>query len=189
MSSMLPSDVWNQFVAGDTSCFCNLFKTYYKGLFGYGLKLCGNPDWVEDSIQELFESVWRRRDELTHITAPNVYLYVSLRRSIVKRKNKQKEMKGLKYADYEDFSIQFGAEDIIIREESRKIQKEELKNALNHLSNKQKEVIFLHFYNGMSYSEISEILAINRQSVSNHMYRGMQTLRTVLGFDVMRLVI
>lgn len=189
MCSMLPSDIWNQFAAGDTSCFCKLFKSYYKGLYGYGLKLCGNPDWVEDSIQELFESVWKRRDELTHITSPNVYLYVSLRRRIVKRKNKQNKMKGLTHADHDDFFIHFGVEDLIIREESKKLQEEELKNALNHLSNKQKEVIFLHFYNGMSYYEISDILGINRQSVANHMYRGMQTLRAMLRIDVMRLVI
>jgi RNA polymerase sigma factor (sigma-70 family) len=67
--------------------------------------------------------------------------------------------------------------------------KEELKKALNQLSNRQKEVIYLHFYNGMSYSEIEDILAINRQSVRNHMYRGMETLRSVLHPDVMRLVI
>ncbi|MDZ7720789.1 MAG: hypothetical protein U5K72_18365 [Balneolaceae bacterium] len=41
----------------------------------------------------------------------------------------------------------------------------------------------------MSYGEIEEILSINRQSVRNHMYRAMETLRTVLDIDVMRLVI
>ena len=41
----------------------------------------------------------------------------------------------------------------------------------------------------MSYSEIEEILSINRQSVRNHMYRAMRNLRAVLTIDVMRLVI
>jgi DNA-directed RNA polymerase specialized sigma24 family protein len=41
----------------------------------------------------------------------------------------------------------------------------------------------------MSYGEIEEMLSISRQSVRNHMYRAMQTLRTVLDLDVMRLVI
>lgn len=189
MRSTLPTEIWNQFVSGDTSCFRQLFKNYYKGLYGYGLKLCNDRELVEDGIQELFESVWQRRNELTHITSPNVYLYVSLRRSVLKRKKKQDKMKGLKHATSEDLFIHFGAEDIIIKEESRKLQKEELQNALNQLSNQQKEVIYLHYYNGMSYSEISKILSINRQSVANHMYRGMETLRTVLRIDVMRLVI
>lgn len=201
MHSTLPTEIWNQFVSGDTSCFRQLFKNYYQGLYGYGLKLCNDPELVEDGIQELFESVWQRRNELTHITSPNVYLYVSLRRSVLKRKKKQDKMKGLKHAGLpsetsgseqagsEDLFIHFGAEDIIIKAESRKLQKKELQKALNQLSNQQKEVIYLHYYNGMSYSEISKILSINRQSVSNHMYRAMETLRTVLRIDVMRLVI
>ena len=44
-------------------------------------------------------------------------------------------------------------------------------------------------YNGMSYSEIEEILLINRQSIRNHMYRGMVTLRTVLDNNIMKLAI
>lgn len=85
--------------------------------------------------------------------------------------------------------IQFGIEEIIIKNESRREQARELQKAINQLSNQQKEVLYLHYYNGMSYGEIEEILSINRQSVRNHMYRAMGTLRTVLDIDVMRLVI
>lgn len=189
MSSALPSEEWNKFVSGDTSSFRKLFKGYYKGMYGYGLKLCNDSGLVEDGIQELFESVWEKRDALGHITSPNVYLFVSLRRNILKRRKKQNQTKGIKDGDHENFFIHFGEEELIIRKESKKKQKKELLKALNQLSNQQKEVIYLHFYNGMSYSEIEEILSINRQSVRNHMYRAMETLRTVLSGDVMRLVI
>lgn len=189
MRSMLPSDIWEQFVSGDHDCFCRLFKGYYEGLYGYGLKLCKDPELVKDAIQNLFISVWERRDELTHITSPNVYLYVSLRRNILKAKKQVAHIKEILDDVSNEIEIYFGTEELIIKTESRDEQKENLQEALNQLSNKQKEVLYLHYYNGMSYGEIEDILSINRQSVRNHMYRAMETLRSVLDIDVMRLVI
>lgn len=187
MNSMLPSEIWEKFVSGDYSSFHMLFKGYYQGLYGYGLKLCEDSDLVKDAIQNLFITIWERRDELTHITSPNVYLYVSLRRAIL-RANKQKS-RLKEYDPYPEFEINFGIEELIMKDESKEEQRENLQQALNQLSNKQKEVLYLHYYNGMSYGEIEEILSINRQSVRNHMYRAMETLRAVLDIDVMRLVI
>ncbi|MEX2363429.1 MAG: sigma-70 family RNA polymerase sigma factor, partial [Balneolaceae bacterium] len=143
---------------------------------------------VEDSIQDIFVSVWERRDELSHIISPNVYLYVSLRRRIFKTLKKTNKLKPIPREGEEGFSICFGVEEIIIKNEYQEQQKEALKLALEQLSNQQKEVLFLHYYNGMSYGEIEEILSINRQSVRNHVYRAMQTLRSILNKDVMRLV-
>lgn len=190
MVSTIQENVWDQFVSGDTSCFRKLFVGYYKGLYGYGLKLCGDPGLVEDSIQDLFETVWQRRESLAHVTSPNVYLYVSLRRNIFRTVNSQSKMDRFdEISNGHEFNIQFGMEELLIKKEALKEQKEEIQNALNQLSNQQKEVLYLHYYNGMSYGEIEEILGINRQSVRNHMYRAMSALRTILDMDIMRLVI
>lgn len=172
----------DRFVSGEYSCFNQLFKRYYKSLYGYGLKLCNNPALVEDCIQDLFESLWGRRHDLSHITSPNVYLYVSLRRKILKARNKFETME-IVDIQQENLGISYGADELIIRDESKIQQKEKLKEALNHLSNQQKEVLYLYFYNGMSYGEIEKILSIHRQSVRNHMYRAMETLRTILKND------
>lgn len=189
MSSALPSETWEEFVNGDQDCFCRLFKEYYEGLYGYGLKLNNDPDLVKDSIQNLFVTIWERRENLRHITSPNIYLFVSLRNNILRIKKHQTRIKEITDEVQDEFDIQFGAEELMMKKELRKEQKHKLQEALNHLSNKQKEVLYLHYFNGMSYGEIEEILSINRQSVRNHMYRAMETLRSVLDIDVMRLVI
>src|SRR5690625_5658543 len=86
------------------------------------------------------------------------------------------------------FQIHFDTEELLIKKQVLKEQKEELQKALNQLSNQQKEVLYLHYFNGMSYGEIEEILNINRQSVRNHMYRAMTYLRTILDLDIMCVV-
>ncbi|MDZ7720788.1 MAG: sigma factor [Balneolaceae bacterium] len=130
MSSMLPSDIWDQFVSGDHDCFCRLFKGYYEGLYGYGLKLCKDPELVKDAIQNLFITIWERRDELTHITSPNVYLYVSLRRNILRSKKRNARFKDISEHANHEFDIYFGVEELIMKNESRDEQKENLQEAL-----------------------------------------------------------
>ncbi|HKK45604.1 MAG TPA: sigma-70 family RNA polymerase sigma factor [Balneolaceae bacterium] len=181
---------WQKFLShADGITFRELFNCFFKPLYGYGIKLCNQPELVKDCIQELFRNLWERRDDLAHIESPNVYLFVSLRRKILKeRANHRKKRNNLNEIDGNGF-IQFAKEDLIIRDEVKYQKREELKDALNQLPDRQKEVIFLHFYNGMSYGEIEEILSINRQSVRNHVYRAMETLRTLLDTEIMKLVV
>jgi len=181
---------WQRFVSqADGISFRDLFDCFFKPLYGYGIKLCNQPELVKDCIQELFRNLWERRGDLAHIESPNVYLFVSLRRKILKERTSHRKTWGnLDEADGSDF-IQFAKEDLIIRDEVKYQKKEELRDALNQLPDRQKEVIFLHFYNGMSYGEIEDILSINRQSVRNHVYRAMKTLRTLLDTEIMKLVV
>lgn len=183
------SKFWQAFVQGDEGSFESVFKAYFKPMYGYGIKLCDNPELVKDCIQELFENLWERRDRLTHIQSPNVYLFVSLRRKILKRVNGLKSLDSDLEKVNENTFVSFGRENLIIKDEVKFQKKQELTEALNQLSNRQKEVVYLHFYNGMSYGEIEQILSINRQSVRNHMYRAMETLRSLLDTEIMKLVI
>ena len=182
-------DSWENFVHGDEASFKGLFKKYYTDMYGYGLKLCGEPEMVKDCIQELFKTLWEKRNDLNHIQSPNVYLFVSLRRMILKNLGKQKMFRiDLQEIDDSAF-LSFGVEEVIITDEMKRQQKETLIKAMNQLSARQKEVVWLFFYNGMSYGEIEKILSIKRQSVCNLMYRSMETLRKLLkNNEISRLV-
>ena len=92
MDSALPSEIWDEFVSGNCTVYKKLFMGYYDGLYCYGFKICNDSGLVEDCIQDLFESVWIRREELGHIYSPNVYLFVSLRRKIFTVLKKQKKL-------------------------------------------------------------------------------------------------
>ena len=178
-------EVWMRFVNGDETCFRGLFKEYYKEMYGYGVKICNQPELVKDSIQELFKTIWENRNNLSHIESPKVYLFVSLRRKILNHLKKQKKHTGLHEVD-ENVHFSFGIEEIIITDEIKFQQKAALVKALNQLSDRQKEVIYLFYYNGMSYSEIETILSIKRQSVCNLMYRSLETLRSLMKNHILK---
>lgn len=57
----------------------------------------------------------------------------------------------------------------------------EMKDALNHLiSQQQKKVIFLHYYQGYSIQEITNFLHISRQSVNMTKNRALISLKKIL---------
>lgn len=56
-----------------------------------------------------------------------------------------------------------------------------MKDALNHLiSQQQKKVIFLHYYQGYSIQEITNFLHISRQSVNMTKNRALISLKKIL---------
>lgn len=182
------SQFWHKITEGDKASFEHIFRSYYSDLYGYGLKLCGKPELVKDVIQELFVSVWERREELGKIHSLKVYLLVSLRRRILKLLYKEKREQTMLHEQFEPDDFYFTAEEIMIRDEDLEERKRDLQEALNRLPTRQKEVIYLRFYNGMSYEEIEEILSINYQSVRNHVHRAIKTLREILKNDLSKMI-
>ena len=49
--------------------------------------------------------------------------------------------------------------------------------AIEQLSNRQKEIIYLKFYNGLSYEEISAVTQLKYQSVRNLFSVALKELR------------
>jgi RNA polymerase sigma-70 factor (ECF subfamily) len=53
-------------------------------------------------------------------------------------------------------------------------------HALNNLTNRQKEIVYLKYYQNLSYEEVSEIMKINYQAARNLLYQTIKTLRSLL---------
>ena len=168
--------LWRQFKNGDQNAFKDIYSQYYPQLFGYGLRWLNDSDELEDSIQELFLKLWRNRTRLADVKAPRAYLFKALRGVLMDaaRKNKPKERLS-ENTEFNDLNL--SVEDMVIRDEIHKEQKEGLQRSLALLTNRQKEVIYLKFYNGLSYQEIGEILEINYQSIRNCVYDAIKVLK------------
>ena len=74
----------------------------------------------------------------------------------------------------------FSAEHFIIRQEEDEEQRQRVVRALDGLTGRQKEVIYLQFYEGLSLTEIQERTALKYQSVKNLTYRALSKLRNAL---------
>lgn len=173
--------LWKRLLKDDREALSEMFQKYYRPLLNYGLKLISQEELVKDSIQELFYSIWERRGNLSEIEYVRSYLYISFRRTIYRQiEIKQKRDKRDQSYSEEFFGDVVNKEKLLIMKEFKQEQKKELKKAVETLSSREKEVIFLKFYSGLSNAEIAQVLGINRQSVYNYIYRAIQALKKFL---------
>lgn len=76
-----------------------------------------------------------------------------------------------------DTSFEEDIEKHLIREEIQVLNKTRLSSLLNLLPARQREALFLKYFEGLSVDEIGEIMGVNRQSAANFLYRALTTLR------------
>lgn len=176
--------LWNKLKAGDRNAFEQLFRRYYKDLYRYGIKFCGDRQRVEDQIQNLFLKIWERKENLGDVKGVKTYLWVALRRDLITVIKKEDHRRKNEPHVLSEHSFSLSVEEFIIKSEQKKIQKLQIEETLKTLSPRQREVLYLRFYEGMSYEEIVEIMSVNYQVARNYLYKGLQSLKERLSTNV-----
>lgn len=163
-------------VDGDRDGLACLYKLFSKDLFRYGLSICGNESEVSECIHDFFVFLWDSRSKLQNIDNPKAYLMVSFKRRLIKQLAKQKKTDDLDIK-YEQQYSQGSIEDDIVKSEEQDEYLKRLSSAMKLLSDREREVIHLKYFEKHSNEEIAQLLEINYQSVRNLLYRAIQNLR------------
>lgn len=167
--------LWQKFQHGDYSVLGELFQQVYRELYSYGLKLVFAPDMVKDTIQDIFADVWSRRQKMEKVENIKAYLFISVRRELLRRAEKVRKEGPL---DEKAVSVfEFSKEDFLIREERESEETRLLIRSLKRLTGRQREVILLRFNHELEFQEIALILNMNIQSVRNLLFRALEKIR------------
>ncbi len=169
------TQLWNCVVSGDRNALAQIYDRYVKILYNYGNKICQNKMVVQDAIHDVFVDIWRYHKNLSPADSVRFYLYVSMRRKILKHHQDIPHCHGLDF-DELHFAIP-SRETNLIETEVKDEQLMRLKINLNNLSPRQYEAIVLKFYDNLSYPEISALMEMNEQSVRNLIQRGLEQLK------------
>lgn len=173
--------LWERIQKGERIALSSLFHKYYPLLLNYGMKLLPDEDLAKDSIQELFLSLWEQRNNLSDVKYVRSYLLSAYRRRVYKLANQQGNREKREQVYFEDsFTEMLNEEEVIIGAELQDEQKKIIKDAISQLGKRQKEAIYLKFFNGLTNDEISQVMGIHVQSVYNHISRALQTLQKSL---------
>lgn len=174
--------IWRQFLTGDTQAFSTLFLKYHPLLFHYGIKLCQDETLSEECVQDLFCYLFEHKDKLSEIRQVNAYLFVSFRRRILRMQQSQRAMV-LDETTASDTDIQFSQEEIIIDQERETSDQKKLWQMLNELPARQREVVYLKYYQGLEADEIAVAMNITHQGVLNALYKAFKNLRKTVKKD------
>ena len=172
-------EVWSRFRSGDQDAFSEIYQKFIDALFAYGCKMTRDRELVKDCIQELFFRIWKNEIDLAQISYLKSYLIIGLRRQILNMLElKFYHVDKIKLEDH--FLIEFSAEDYFIQNQFEDDQRNSVIQALNKLSIKQREAIYLRYFEELEYAEIAEVMNINLQSAKNNVQRGLGSLRELL---------
>jgi RNA polymerase sigma factor (sigma-70 family) len=168
--------IWDKFKGGDVQSLQQIYEENINNLYNYGKSICQNEALVADQIQDLFVYLWENKSNLSTPISVKGYLLKSLKNRIIDHYRKSN-----RFNISDDLSnvkaTTLSQEDEIIAFETTYSNHNKLKKAIEKLSTKQKEIIYLKYTKNLPYEEIAALLDINYQSVRNLVHRAMIELR------------
>ena len=158
----------------------SLMKMYYANLYNYGARFTKDDGLIKDCIQEVFISLWQRRETAESILSPRYYFLRAIKNKVLKAIHKNVDKISL--ADLQggyDFFHDFSIEQVIVEKQVSEEKAIKLRNVLSLLSKKQKEIIYLKYYQYLDHGQIAELMNISRQSVYNLLHEVIHKLRSL----------
>ena len=170
--------LWGQLKQGKRDAFDLIYRNNIDVLYKYGYKFTKDTNLIEDCISDLFIYIWKNREGLADTTAIRPYLLISSRNRIIKDlKKNQKTKLGDKETMETHFDLELSKEHAIVQEESIIENKALIDEAFKNLSPREKEAVYLKYYNHMPTDEICKVMNISNQSVRNVLSSAIKKMR------------
>ncbi|HTE32212.1 MAG TPA: sigma-70 family RNA polymerase sigma factor [Chryseolinea sp.] len=181
LQSLDDAHLWLNVSKDNELAFSILYKKYTQRLYNYGMHNCHDRDLVVDCLQELFTSLWSKRKSLSVVQSVNAYLFKSFRCLLVKKITWRKRfLLSLDASHEKSFGITLPVEDVMEIDENEKDRNARLTVCIKALTKRQREAVFLKFYNDLTYSDIATIMELQIDSVYNIISKALESLRQQL---------
>ena len=168
--------LWNDFIKGNEDAFRVIYNKHVQSLFKYGCHFTPDEAHVKDCIHDIFIDLAKYRSGLGTTNNIKLYLFKSLKRKIIKSLDKSGVFGSLD-TEQIPFHYAISSEDELFDTESEQLRFHQLDKAMETLSPRQKEAIYLKFVSDLSYEELSKVMQLNYQSARNLVFRGLEKLR------------
>ena len=155
-------------INGDADSFTELCRRYYPAMVAIAHSVLGDRHLAEDAAQQAFAKAVRQMLQLKNKTKFVAWLAVICRNVALDLAHNRERLQSA-----EDLSI-------IAAESHENDVTEAVKEALNKLSASAKEIIFLRYYDGMTYEQISAVLGISEQAINGRLRRAKRKMANYL---------
>jgi len=160
--------------AGDAGAFELLYRRYARPVFGLALRRLGDRMRAEDAVQETFAAIWRSARTYRPERGPGApWLYAVARNAIVDRARARTEIPA-------DIPDEAGTEPGPPEQAEQGWVAWRVHRALEELPDKEREVVELAYWSGMSQSEVAEYLHIPLGTVKTRTRSALARLAGLL---------
>jgi RNA polymerase sigma-70 factor (ECF subfamily) len=156
-----------------------LYKRYSGLVYTIACKMLSRPSEAEDLTQEVFLNFWKHENFDPNRAALSTYLCVVTRsralNRIKQRGSQQRSLEKLQALPPPEFTAATPLENASIEE-----QQQTLKRVLAQLPDRQRQILEMNFYQGVSQSNIAQQLDLPLGTVKTNARQGLITLRRLL---------
>ncbi|GAA4212523.1 RNA polymerase sigma-70 factor [Pedobacter jeongneungensis] len=170
--------LWERLRTGDKNAFFDLYAALYYPLVNFGIRVCADADTASEATDLVFTTIWEKHESLTRVDNVEAYLRTFLKRKLLRiLERKRKINDALFNAGADGDWMEMSYEEFIVKVQSDELVKYQLKNALEKLTFKQKQLIHLKFFEGLSYEQIAEQSNQTIKTAYNTIYDALKILR------------
>lgn len=158
--------------SGDVDAFCELYEIYKKKLFNYAYYKLGNVHDAEDVVQNCMMTAFEQLNKLRKPEAFSSWIYTILYHCCVSAVKEQISRRG-----NSDINLY---ENIISYDNEAEFAREELKQALDILSDDDKNIVLLCVVGGLKSREVAKVMGLTAVNVRQRLHRSLHKMRNYL---------
>jgi len=167
--------------AGSEPAFEELVARHIGGVYSFVLRLVGETNAAQDIVQEVFVKVWRSINTFDPAQAAfKTWLMRIARNSSIDYLRKRK-MIPLSAFDTEDGNVvsdTLADDSLGVEEELSNLEdQQQVMSAVEQLPLPQREVLLLHYQQGLTFDEIGVVLQSSPNTVKSRHRRALHRLR------------
>jgi len=173
--------LWVEYLGGSDVALAEIYRLYSRKLYMYGRQFTSSDDLIYDAIQDVFIYLVDAREKLAVAKSVKFYLFSVFRRTLMRSLEKDKKVINAEKDALEGFLISMNNDYRSVQEYLSERHKKLLMNAVNQLPARQREMLNLKFFEGLSYEQIAAVMDLaNAKTVRTMIYRTLAKLNKVL---------
>lgn len=175
--------LWEQFCKGDKRAFDGVWAYWFPILFKYCNRFTDDKALIKDVLQDFFIELFTSRSRRSHVQHLKSYLMIAVRRKLLRVVSQQKarSTEDLGTDESYAFYLDLSADHPLIHQQELHNRKQLVQHVINGLSNRQREAIYLYFFEDISYESIAEIMSMKEVKYARTLiYRALDEMRAII---------
>jgi RNA polymerase sigma-70 factor (ECF subfamily) len=164
-----------RFRVGDGSALDEMYERYSAPMYATALNLLGNREHAADAVQRAFVQAWRAADRFDPARELKPWLYAITRRAAVDiYRRERRTQQQLTFDDVVETVVAEPPSMVTVW------QAWQVREALEQLRPRERQVLRLAYYDGLTQTEIAERLGVPLGTVKSRTARAQRRLAILL---------
>lgn len=156
------------------------YKTFFSRVYNYARYRSSGPQEAEDMTACIFEKLYKRFEDFNpQKSTLEVWTFILARGAAADYFRRQKIRRFFSFSTELENSLASGEETGHTMEQAETEQ--QLHQALARLTDKEREIVNLHFYQRLKQREIAAVMKMTQSNVGVILHRAVKKIKTLVG--------